>query len=65
MNELTVLQRANSFRLADDARVVSRKDKGGIEIVSHFFHQPDDCVSRRVVKIGGRLIGQNQLGLSD
>src|SRR3990172_5394138 len=48
-HELAFFQRTNDFGLADDPRVVGRKDESRVEIIPHLFHEPDDRIGSLMV----------------
>src|SRR3989338_3845412 len=65
LKQATVFQGVDDFRLANNSRIVSRKDKGDTEIISHLFHQSENHVCGLMIQVRGRLIRKDQFRLGD
>src|SRR3970040_3089024 len=65
VEQVTVFQGVDNFRLANDSRIVSRKDKSDAEIISHLFHQSENHVRRLMIQVSVWLISEHQLRPGD
>src|SRR5688572_7923635 len=50
VEQATVFQGVDDFRLTDDSRIVSRKHESDAEIISHLFHQSENHIGGFVIQ---------------